>query len=351
MRAARRPDRLDPDTDPDPTGGARVDEPISYAVLRRPLLLLVGVLLVQLGFIASYVGAFHSPEPRDLPVAVVGPDAPQRAEQVDALEGHPLDAEVVADESEAERRLREREVGGVLVIGPDRTDRLLVAGGDGAVQAQAVETVLRQVAEAQRRELEVVDAVPAGENDQRGLSGFYLAIGWVVGGYLAAAVVGIATGPRFRTLRRTAVRLVVMAAYAALSGVGGAVLVGPVLGALEGRTVPLAVFGALLVLAVGLATLALQAWFGIGGVAAAIVLFVVLGNPSAGGAYPTSMLPSVFGRIGPALPPGAGTDGIRGIVYFDGAGVGNDVVVLAAWALAGLALVLAGTWAGRRGDA
>src|SRR4051794_41216625 len=48
-------------------------------VTRRSALLVVGVLLLQLGFVLSYVGAFHAPTPRQIPVAVVAPaGAPAR---------------------------------------------------------------------------------------------------------------------------------------------------------------------------------------------------------------------------------------------------------------------------------
>ena len=73
------------------------------------------------------------------------------------------------------------------------------------------------------------------------------------------------------------------------------------------------------------------------------VLFVVLGNPSAGGAFPTNLLPSFFSAIGPWLPPGAATSAIRGIVYFDNAGVGNPVLVMVAWLVVGLVLLVVPT--------
>ena len=61
-------------------------------------------------------------------------------------------------------------------------------------------------------------------------------------------------------------------------------------------------------------------WTGLVGIGLAILVFVVLGNPSAGGAYPAQLLPPFWSAIGPWLPPGAATGAIRGIVYFGGAG-------------------------------
>ena len=321
--------------------------------LLRPAVLLVGVLLIQLGFIASYVGAFHSPTPRDVPVAVVAPEgassdvARQTADSLNALEDHPLKATVSRDEGAARKELRDRKVGGVLLLGTT-SDTLLVASADGAAQSEAIEEVIGQVEEARRRDLTTTDAIPAAKGDSRGLGAFYLAVGWVVGGYLAASLLGVTAGARLPNLHRVAVRLGGMAAYAALSGLGGAFVVGPWLNALDHGYWKLAAFGALLVLATGVATLAFEAWLGVIGIGMAIILFVVLGNPSSGGAYPTTLLPPFFAAIGPWLPPGAGTSAIRGIVYFDDAGVGQSVLVLGVWLVAGLVLMLAGTWAVRR---
>jgi hypothetical protein len=69
---------------------------------------------------------------------------------------------------------------------------------------------------------------------------------------------------------------------------------------------------------------------------------VVLGNPSAGGAYPAPLLPPFWAGIGPWLPPGAATDAVRGIVYFDGAGAGGAALVLAGYAVVGLAATVLG---------
>jgi hypothetical protein len=43
------------------------------AVSLRTVVMVVGVLLLQLGFILSYVGAFHSPKPYRIAIAVVAP--------------------------------------------------------------------------------------------------------------------------------------------------------------------------------------------------------------------------------------------------------------------------------------
>jgi hypothetical protein len=72
----------------------------------------------------------------------------------------------------------------------------------------------------------------------------------------------------------------------------------------------------------------------------AILLVVVLGNPSAGGAYAGPLLPEFWREIGPALIPGAGTWLTRSLAYFDGHAVGGPLLVLGGWAVAGTLLTL-----------
>jgi hypothetical protein len=309
----------------------------------------IGVLLLQFGFVLSYVGAFHAPTPRQVPLAVVAPaGAPAGTSasvvaRFDGLAGRPLDARTAADEAQGRALLADRTVDGVLVLGATGSDRLLVAGAEGGAVASALGEVVTTVDGAQHRTLTITDAVPAAPGDARGLTAFYLAVGWVVGGYLVAAIIGVSSGSRPLTRTRGAVRLGALAVYAVVSGLGGALITGPVLGVFSGHLLALAAFGALLVFAVGAFTMALQVWTGLVGIGLAILLFVILGNPSAGGAYPSPLLPTFWARIGPWLPPGAGTGAVRGIVYFDGAGAVRAALVLAAYAVVGLVATLAGS--------
>jgi hypothetical protein len=323
-------------------------------VTRRSAVLVIGVLLLQLGFVLSYLGAFHAPRPREIPVAVVAPPgapagtAESVVGQLDGLPGKPLKARARVSEESARRKLADRDVDGVLVLGPAAQDRLLVAGAEGGAVSSALAEVLTRVEASQQRTLTTEDVIPARASDARGLSAFYLAVGWVVGGYLVASIIGVSNGSVPATRARGAVRLGALAVYAIASGIGGAVIAGPVLGVFSGHLWALAGFGALVVFAVGAFTAGLQVWTGLVGIGLAILLFVVLGNPSAGGAYPAPLLPPFWAAIGPWLPPGAATGAIRGIVYFDGAGVGVGGLVLGGYALVGLVATMLGAGRGSR---
>ena len=324
------------------------------AVTGRAAALVVAVLAIQLGFIASYVGAFHHPTPHDIPLAVTAADGVPAAGRsqadaavartvaaLDGITGSPVDARAVDSVAAGRSRLGDRDVDGVLVLDPSGTsDRLLVAGAGSAAVADALTQVLTAADSAQQRTVAVDDVIPAGAQDARGLSTFYLAVGWVVGGYLVASLLGVSAGARPANRRRAAIRLSALAVYAVASGLLGASVMTAIVPTFGGHLPALAGLGALVVFGVGALTMALQTVFGTIGIGLAIILFVVLGNPSAGGPYPGVLLPGFWRAVGPWLAPGIATDGIRGTVYFDGAGLGRALALMAGYAVVGVAVTV-----------
>ena len=71
-----------------------------------------------------------------------------------------------------------------------------------------------------------------------------------------------------------------------------------------------------------------------------VLLFVVLGNPSAGGAYQTELLPAFWRVLGTWIPNGAGTTAVRRLVYFPDQSVTFQVLLIAAYAVVGAAITL-----------
>jgi hypothetical protein len=320
------------------------------AVTPRAALLVIGVLALQLGFIASYLGAFHAPSPHRIPVAVVAPagapagTAQSLTSRFDAIPGHPLRGHVYADQAAATRAIKNRKVDGALIVGTGSQDSLLVASAGGGSLSAALTTVVQQVDAGQHRTVTVTDVVPADVGDARGLSAFYLVVGWVVGGYLVASILAVSAGSRPANRNRAVIRLGSLALYSVASGIGGVLIGRGILGAVGGGSVvALCGFGTLLVFGVGAFTMAAQVLLDTLGIGLAILLFVILGNPSAGGAYPKPLLPPFWAAIGPWLPPGAGTSAVRGITYFGGAGVAGPVWVLVGYAVVGVAVTVAGS--------
>lgn len=70
------------------------------------------------------------------------------------------------------------------------------------------------------------------------------------------------------------------------------------------------------------------------------VTLMFLSNPLSGLATGPQWLPGFWGDLGQFLPIGAAGTAIRSAAYFGGAGATQAWIVLACWALAGLAIGL-----------
>jgi hypothetical protein len=313
-------------------------------------ILMLGVLGIQLLMIGSYVGALHAPKPRDVPIAVVGPRALIAPALADLRVGGVLSPRSVPDLDAAQRAIDRREVYAALVPGRS-SDRLIVAQAASASVAELLPIALRK-REPKGRRLSVQVVKPLPASDPRGLSAFYLVVGWLVGGYIGATVLGLARGGVPRSGRLAAIRVAALAGYAVVSGALGTLVVQQIVGVLGGHFLALAAVGALLVFATGAATAALQALFGIVGTALAVLLFVALGNPASGGPLASELLmPGLWRAVGPLLPPGAGTTLVRNVSYFDANAIARPLMVLVAYAAVGVLVVLIAGRGPRAGSA
>jgi hypothetical protein len=313
------------------------------AVSPPSLLLGIGTGLICLAFILSYLGAFHDPKPHGLPVAVAAPPrvGTTLVRQLNGIAGSPVNAHTVASEAIGQAQLLRDQVSGVFVVDPSGTkDRLLVASGGGVTIANALKLVFTAADATQKRTVSFVDVAPHQSGDESGGSVFYVVLGCVLAGYLLAASISSARGARPATLRRTRWRLGMTLPYAILIGLGAAVIADPVLHALTGHFAALWGISTLLVLAAATTTIAFQILFGFLGIAASIIVFVVLGSPSAGGAYPYRLLPAFWRDIGPWLPNGAGVDALRRTIYFNAASIASPLLVIIIWALGGTTVAL-----------
>jgi len=128
-------------------------------------------------------------------------------------------------------------------------------------------------------------------------------------------VLGLARGTDL-DLRQTLLRSAALAVFSVASGVFGALLGGAGLHLFGGNRLDLMGIGTLVVLAMYMAATAFQAVIGELGSALAVVLFVVIGNPSSGGPYPLEFLSGIRREVGQYIPTGAGLEAVRNIAYF-----------------------------------
>jgi uncharacterized protein DUF3533 len=295
-------------------------------------LALLVVLLVQAAFVSSYVGALHSPKPRDLQVGVVG-SAPLAA-AVARQAGFELVP--YANEAAARDAIDHRRIEGAFISAPSGSTLIVVPAASPAM-ASGLATAFGAGAAAAQQKLTVVQVHPLPTGDAGGGTSFLVVMALVVGGYLAATISLVFGGAATRHRR--------LLALAVVSFVGSFVtdlIAGPVIGALpSSKFVVLWALFMLVMTAVAFSTAALQTLFGPAGTLIVVVLFVIFGAPAAGGTVPSAFLPEFWRAIGPYLPAGAGTTAVRNTVYFGGNEIGLALIVLAAYLVVGAVIVIA----------
>ncbi|MBS1879096.1 MAG: DUF3533 domain-containing protein [Actinobacteria bacterium] len=314
--------------------------PIDRRTLVRAAAAIAGVTLLSLLFIASYAGALHEPRPHDVPLAV---DEAVPAPVVAKLAASPaLAVESAAGVEGALAMIDRREAYGALVAAPGGALVLYVAPAASAAVADFLAAEVPKQLRAAGVPVRVRTVHPLPASDTRGLVGFYTVIGWAIAGYLGATLLGLAFGTS-PSRARTAWRFVALAALGLLVGLGGAAISTAIAGYDNGFA-ELVLIGLMTVLATGAVTVALQSLLGILGTGVAILLFVVFGNPAAGGPYASELLPGIWRFGGQLIPTGAATTAVRNVTYFPQASIGLSLLCLALWIAAGavVAIVFAG---------
>ncbi|WP_406350401.1 hypothetical protein [Streptomyces sp. NBC_00658] len=314
--------------------------------LRHVLTHLITPLLMCNGMGLAYMGAFVTPEPNHLPVAVVGsgPEVKVFAQSVKDEAGEKLDVRTVASRAEAVDLLKSRDITGAYVPS-SKTPELVVATAASDMGATAVEKVFTPVAAQEGLPLKVTDVVPPAADDPTGQGLFFLLIALSIGSYASVAALGAAGGE----LPMRARALLAVGISGAVSVIG-TLLAGPVFHLADHGLA--SVWGmswlysaGILFIGVGLHTF-LKRWTTL----AMMVLFVMLNFTSSGGLFRPELQNGFFGTLH-AFWNGAGfVEGVRGLLYFDGDGLSGNLWTLVAWLLVGL-LVTAVAGAVERGRA
>ncbi|MFY1574367.1 hypothetical protein ACN26Z_05700 [Verrucosispora sp. WMMD703] len=303
---------------------------------RSPLLLAVLVAALAVAGQALLVPLFAAPAanlaPRDLPVAVAGP-APAVAEaagRLAAARPGAFSVTTLPDAEAADRALRDREVYGAFVIGADGVTLHTASAASPTVAALLTEAAGQL---GGGRPVPVVEVVPTIADDPRG-AGF-------AAGFLPLAMTSLLAGALLVLLVAGGLaRLVGLAATGVLAGLVGVVVLDGWLGVIAGDWLAEAAAIGLFALAASAVVAGLGALLGRPGIGLGALLVFLIGNPlSAVGAAP-ELLPQPWGALGQWLPVGAGGTLLRSVAFFDGAGAGRPIAVLAGYAVVGLALVL-----------
>jgi hypothetical protein len=290
--------------------------PPAAAILVVPLL--VAVVLTLFAWPSSRL------EPRDLPIGLAGPAHAAAAveRQLTATEGA-FDVHRYAGEAEARAAIEDREVYGAFVAGAGAPTVLT-----STAASPAVAQLLTHAAAEHRAVVEDVVTTPQAGTGL-GSSVLPLVLAGIVTGVLAAlAVPGGAA--------RTGLTI----AGSVLAGIASALVADTWLGIVEGSWLANAGAFALTFMAIAAAIAGLHSLFGRAGLGIGALVMIFIGNPFSAAATAPELLPEPVGGLGQLLPPGAGANLLRSTGYFDGAGAGEHIAVLAIWASAGVAAML-----------
>ncbi|MHC8561074.1 ABC-2 transporter permease [Streptomyces albidoflavus] len=182
--------------------------------------------------------------------------------------------------------------------------------------------------------LETRDVRPLTADDTMGSNSLYVAMSWIMTGFLIMAVLR-GGAPELRRFRQF---LPLLAGWA----VGMAVWLWFLFDVLIGA-------GAAIIFCVALAVGAFTRTIGLAAIVPVMIVLMLLGVPASGGGLPVSMVPDVFRTLQDVLPLPAAVDLARSLVYFDATGLGGNLLTIAAWGGAGLVLnLLADLWLAHR---
>jgi hypothetical protein len=289
-----------------------------------------GGLVMLFLFTALYVTAFHSPRAKGFDVGVVGTpaDATQLQSTLDRADRGGFDVRGYDTETYARTALLDTAVHAVV-----SGDRILVAGALGPAPTDTAIQALKSVTPGAT----VQDLEPLPPSDARGLSSLFTVIGTVIPSLVFGALLSL-LGRRLPARVRWSAVLV----YAIAAGLVVAFNVDVLVGALNGHFLAIAAVTALLAFAVAAAAHGLGHLAGPPGIVAAILLVMLLGVSSAGGAVTYQFEPGFYGAVSQLLPPGAALTATRNVEYFDSAATLLPVLVLGAWAAGGLLFGLLG---------
>ncbi len=336
---------------------------------RLGLAVALGGALIQLLLGCYYLAMAHSPKPHELPVGISAP-AEERSAIVPPLEKDGSFAvEDYADRASLQKAITERKAYGGYVHDADGPTLYVASAASPAVanllKAMYTQETERRLSEsaaqitaagapvpaataaALAKPPTIVDLVPLPKADSTGGSLGFLIQALSLGASVASMALG-QLGKRVRSsTRRGLGHSALLVVYALLSG-GVALLVMSLFGVGKGADhVGLFIAFSLVSLAITASTAAAVALVGRAG-ALVGALYFTLGLVISGSSIAPEMLPDSGRTIGRLLPPGAGASFVRDRLYFPDASDSLPLLVLAAFALVGLAIVMVrNTLAGR----
>jgi hypothetical protein len=314
-----------------------------FAAVAFPLSILV--------MVVGLMGAsMHKPRIHDMPVTVVGATTEQAGRMTAALEpelGGMLELSTGDSVDEARQAILDQEIVGAYVLPTERGGpaTLLTSSAAGNSQHMALGQMFQQIAAGLKTPLKTEDVRPLTADDTMGSNSMYVGMSWIMAGFLLMAVLR-GGAPELTRTRRI---LPFQAGWAIGVSAWLWLLFDVMIGAVDVPAWEFIACGALSVFCVSLATAAFTRTVGLAAIVPVMVVMMLAGVPASGGGMSVHMVPEIFSHLKDVLPLPATVDIARGMVYFDGHGIGRNLLTIGVWGAAGLVLNFAvDLWLRRR---
>lgn len=338
IKRKRNPDGGDPEiTVASLTAGPRPERNwVRYLTLGFfPLAMVVMMFSIMLG-------AMYQPAPRAMPVTVVAATMEQAEQTVAGLEQNMTGLfELTASDSvdEASAAVADRSVVAAYVLPSveSPTATLITSQAAGMSQQQVVAMTFEQVSAGMQVPLATEDLAPLPDSDTMGTVTMYVAMGWIMSGFMLA-VVGNSAAPAAMRLKKL---LPIAAGFSVFMSLVVWVIADPITGAVDGHFLQLFGTGIVAIFCTAMFSTLLTRLFGMLAVIPAVAILMFLGVPASNGAMSVYMSPEIFRVLHDILPMPAAVESIRSIVYFGADSVGTHLVTFAIWGIVSLLCVIA----------
>ena len=299
----------------------------------------MGATAISVVFIVSFMGAMHDPGPRGVPVGIVGPPAAASALSTSLNHQAPGGFTAVSYPTATATRgaILDRSIDAAVVPGR-RVELLQVATAAGPALTNATIKDAHAAARAAGLRLAVQNIRPLPPSDPESLSQVF----FVVALLTPSLAFGNLLVTKISPALHPAWQLAGIAVYAAIVAAVATAIADPGIGALTGAPWALFGIGALLAFAAAATAAAAARWAAGAGYLVIVLLLVAVGIPASGTTLGPNMITAWYADLGKALPAGSALPAVQNTVYFNGSAITTPLLILAAWALAGiLALMMA----------
>ena len=304
-----------------PAGTHRANPPGPRRGMLAILVALGVCAVMQCLFATTYMSAGHAPKATDLPFGAVGSSPVLTA----AEKTISLKVTRYPNEQAAKTAIDQAQIWGALITSGTSTTLIVVPSiSDLAPLDLAVRFEAAAKSTGQKLTVQQYAPVPLPKKDPFGLVQSLMLIPLLIGGYMSATLLMAVTGKAAGRWRAAQ-----LAGFAVAGGLAVDLIACLWLqGYASSKFWIVWPICSLIIAVVAAVAAILQKLIGAAGTLLTIIVVILFGNPSSGGATGVPYLPAFWRDIGPYLPPRNGYILLHHTIYFNGHGTTQALTVL-----------------------